>query len=72
MKLYWHPFSIMPWRVRVALHEKGIAYESVEVDDEGWSPDLPGGSYELAIQARGFAGKMVLAKSPLQQRYKDT
>ena len=32
MKLYWHPFSIMPWRVRVALHEKGIAYESVEVD----------------------------------------
>jgi len=32
MKLYWHPFSIMPWRVRIALHEKSIAYEEVRVD----------------------------------------
>lgn len=33
MKLYWHPLSIMPWRVRIALHEKGIEYdlESVNV-----------------------------------------
>jgi glutathione S-transferase len=32
MKLYWHPFSIMPWRVRIALHEKGIPYHSEKVD----------------------------------------
>ena len=32
MKLYWHPFSIMPWRIRIALHEKGIRYESIQVD----------------------------------------
>src|SRR5688572_10144215 len=32
MKLYWHPFSIMPWRVLIALHEKGLAYESEQID----------------------------------------
>lgn len=32
MKLYTHPFSIIPWRVRIALHEKGLAYEAVETD----------------------------------------
>jgi glutathione S-transferase len=32
MKLYWHPFSIMPWRVRIALHEKGIPYDSEKID----------------------------------------
>ncbi|HVN85015.1 MAG TPA: glutathione S-transferase family protein [Candidatus Binatia bacterium] len=32
MRLYWHPFSLIPWRVRIALHEKGIAYEEVKVD----------------------------------------
>ena len=37
MKLYWHPFSLFPRRVRVALREKGIAYEEVIVD-------LPGGA----------------------------
>jgi glutathione S-transferase len=37
MRLYWHPFSIFPRRVRVALREKGIVCEEVEVD-------LPGGA----------------------------
>ena len=32
MKLYWHPFSIVPRRVRIAFREKGVAYEEVEVD----------------------------------------
>jgi glutathione S-transferase len=36
VKLYWHPFSIFPRRIRIALREKGIAHEEVEVD-------LPGG-----------------------------
>jgi glutathione S-transferase len=35
MKLYWHPFSIMPWRILIALHEKGIRYESIQVDVYG-------------------------------------
>ena len=38
MKLYWHPFSIVPRRVRIALREKGVACEEVEVD-------LPGGAH---------------------------
>lgn len=37
MRLYWHPFSIFPRRVRIALREKAIACEEVEVD-------LPGGA----------------------------
>lgn len=37
MRLYWHPFSIFPRRVRVALREKGLAHEEVLVD-------LPGGA----------------------------
>ena len=32
IRLYTHPFSIVPWRVRIALHEKGVEYESVETD----------------------------------------
>jgi glutathione S-transferase len=32
MKLYWHPLSLIPWRVRIALHEKGATYEEVQVD----------------------------------------
>lgn len=36
MELYWHPFSVFPRRVQIALREKGIAYEEVVVD-------LPGG-----------------------------
>ena len=37
MKLYWHPVSLMPWRVRITLAEKGLAYEEVIID-------LPGGA----------------------------
>lgn len=37
MRLYWHPFSIFPRRVRIALREKGLVCEEVEVD-------LPGGA----------------------------
>lgn len=37
MKLYWHPVSLMPWRVRIALAEKSLAYEEVIID-------LPGGA----------------------------
>ena len=32
MKLYWHPFSVMPWRVLIALHEKNLPYQSVKID----------------------------------------
>jgi glutathione S-transferase len=32
MRLHWHPFSIFPRRVRVALREKRLAYEDVLVD----------------------------------------
>src|ERR1051325_7619772 len=38
MRLYWHPFSIIPRRVRIALREKSIPCEEVEVD-------LPGGAH---------------------------
>lgn len=37
MKLSWHPFSLFPRRVRIALREKAIACEEVVVD-------LPGGA----------------------------
>src|SRR5215470_11179769 len=37
MRLYWHPFSVFPRRVRVAVREKGLACEEIEVD-------LPGGA----------------------------
>ena len=39
MRLHWHPFSIYPRRVRIALHEKGIPCEEVLVD-------LPGGGLQ--------------------------
>jgi glutathione S-transferase len=32
MRLHWHPFSIFPRRVRVALREKRLPYEDVFVD----------------------------------------
>ena len=32
MRLYTHPLSIVPWRVRIALHEKGLRYASVATD----------------------------------------
>lgn len=37
MKLYWHPVSLMPWRVRIALAEKGLDCEEAVID-------LPGGA----------------------------
>jgi glutathione S-transferase len=37
VRLYWHPFSIFPRRVRIALREKRLACEEVVVD-------LPGGA----------------------------
>lgn len=37
MKLYWHPVSLMPWRVRIALAEKALDCEEVVID-------LPGGA----------------------------
>lgn len=37
MKLWWHPFSVFPRRVRIALREKGLACEEAVVD-------LPGGA----------------------------
>jgi glutathione S-transferase len=37
VRLYWHPFSIFPRRVRIALREKGIACEEVQID-------IPGGA----------------------------
>jgi glutathione S-transferase len=37
MRLYWHPFSVVPRRVRIAVREKGVACEEVQVD-------LPGGA----------------------------
>lgn len=37
MKLYWHPVSLMPWRVRIALAEKGLDYQEAVID-------LPGGA----------------------------
>lgn len=32
IRLHWHPFSIVPRRVRILLREKAIAHEEVEVD----------------------------------------
>jgi glutathione S-transferase len=37
MRLHWHPFSLFPRRVRIALLEKALPYEDVIVD-------LPGGA----------------------------
>jgi glutathione S-transferase len=38
VRLHWHPFSIIPRRVRIALREKKIPCEEVEVD-------LPAGAH---------------------------
>jgi glutathione S-transferase len=32
VKLYWHPFSLFPRRVRIAVREKNLAIEEIEVD----------------------------------------
>lgn len=41
LRLHWHPFSIFPRRVQIALREKRLAYEEVIVD-------LPGGAHREA------------------------
>jgi glutathione S-transferase len=35
VRLYWHPFSVFPRRVRIALREKRIAHDEVVVDLPG-------------------------------------
>lgn len=42
LRLHWHPFSIVPRRVRILLREKGIACEEVEVDVPGRAHREPG------------------------------
>jgi len=32
LKLYCHPISLIPWRVHIALHEKGQGFEEVHID----------------------------------------
>ena len=32
IRFYTHPFSIVPWRVQIALHEKALTYEKVETN----------------------------------------
>ncbi|MCF8505289.1 MAG: glutathione S-transferase N-terminal domain-containing protein [Caulobacter sp.] len=51
MKLYWHPVSLMPWRVRIALAEKGLAYEEVVIDLPG------GGSHQPEFLALNPSGR---------------
>ena len=60
MRLYWHPFSIIPRRVRIVLREKAIPHEEVEVD-------LPGGAHREATFRRlnPFAQLPVLEDGPL-------
>jgi glutathione S-transferase len=41
MRLYWHPFSIMPWRVRIAIREKGLDCEETEIDIPGGAQRSP-------------------------------
>jgi glutathione S-transferase len=65
LKLYWHPVSLMPWRVRIALAEKGLACDEEIID-------LPGGASRqpafLALNPFGQVpvledGDMVIAES---------
>ena len=52
MRLHWHPFSILPRRVRIALAEKGIEVEDVMVD-------LPAGAqHEPAFRALNPFGQV--------------
>lgn len=52
MKLYWHPVSLMPWRVRIALAEKGLSCDEVVID-------LPGGaSHQPAFLALNPFGQV--------------
>ncbi len=52
MRLHWHPFSVFPRRIRIALAEKGLAYGDVIVD-------LPGGALATpAFRALNPFGKV--------------
>lgn len=76
MKLWWHPFSVFPRRVRIALREKALACDEVIVD-------LPGGALQQPefLRLNPFAqvpvledGDLVLAESVaileyLEERY---
>jgi len=42
MRLHWHPFSLFPRRVRVALAEKNLPYDDVIVDLQGSALREPG------------------------------
>jgi len=72
MKLYWHTFSIIPWRVRIALHEKELSYEDVITDlyNEPPKPEF--------LKINPFAqipvledGRLVLAESMAILEYLD-
>jgi glutathione S-transferase len=39
LRLYTHAFSIVPWRVRIALHEKGLDYECVVTNLHSKKPE---------------------------------
>jgi glutathione S-transferase len=53
MKLYTHPISLFPFRVKIALHEKGLVYEEVVTD-------LVGGASEEFLKLNPFAQIPVL------------
>ncbi len=73
MKLYWHPVSLMPWRVKIALAEKGLTTEDVVID-------LPGGAARtpefLALNPFGQTpvledGDLVISESTAILEYLD-
>ena len=53
MKLYTHPVSLFPFRVKIALHEKGLVFEEVVTD-------LAGGASEEFLELNPFAQIPVL------------
>ena len=32
LQFYDHPFSIVPWRVRIALHEKQVKFDTIDIN----------------------------------------
>jgi glutathione S-transferase len=60
VRLHWHPFSIIPRRVRIALREKKIPCEEVEVD-------LPAGAHRTPafLRLNPFAQVPVLEDGDL-------
>jgi len=53
MRLYTHPISVFPFRVKIALHEKGLVFEEV-------STDLSSGASEAFLGLNPFAQIPVL------------